>query len=146
MNHQQLEWWAFVWSEVRLVIAAVALFIGGVPPALFLAINAPEMLGTVTAVLKICWLISGAAAVYLLYQWFSRGRELFGGRNNAKDTAAFLVMTISGINLGVVGLTGFNFGMSMSANYVVFIVAGVLYLMSAFYLYQRWSTHGQRVF
>lgn len=135
-----------MWSEVRLVIAAVALFIGGVPPALFVAINMPEMLGTVTALLKICWLISGGAAVYLLYRWLERGRAIFGSKNNAKDTGAFLVMTISGINLGVVGLTGFNFGMSMSPSYIVFVVAGAVYLMAAFYLYQRWSTHGQKLF
>jgi hypothetical protein len=146
MNHHQLEWWAFVWSEARLVIAAVALFIGGVPPALYLALNNPAMLGTVTALLKLSWLVSGAATLYLLYRWLQGGRMIFGGKNNAKDTAAFLVMMISGLNLGLVGLTGFNFGMSMSQSYTVFVVAAIVYLMAAFYLYQRWSAHGQKVF
>jgi hypothetical protein len=45
-----------------------------------------------------------------------------------------------------VGLTGFNFGMSMSQSYTVFVVAAIVYLMAAFYLYQRWSAHGQKVF
>jgi hypothetical protein len=131
---------------VRLLIAAVALFIGGVPPALFVALNNPAMLGTVTLGLKLAWLASGVSAAYLLWRWFSGNRELFGRRNNAKDTAAFLVMVISGINLGVAGLTGYNFGLSMSANSTVLVVAGIVYLLAAFYLYQRWSSHGQRVF
>lgn len=146
MNHHQLEWWSFVWSEVRLLIAAVALFIGGVPPALFVALQMPDLLGVVMLVLKLCWLLSGAAAGYLLYRWFSGERMLFGRKNNAKDTAAFLVMTISGLNLGFVGLTGQNIGMSMSSSYAVFVVVGILYLIAALYLYQRWSAHGQKVF
>ena len=119
---------------------------GGIPPAVMVALQMPDLLGAVLIVLKLCWLLAGAAAGYLLYRWFSGGRMLFGRKNDAKDTAAFLVMTISGLNLGFVGLTGQNIGMSMSSSYAVFIVTGALYLVAAFYLYQRWSAHGQKIF
>jgi hypothetical protein len=145
MNHAQLQWWSFVWSEVRLLIAAVALFIGGVPPALFLAINVPGMLPFVTLLLRLCWLVSGVAALYLLYGWASGGQKIFG-RKDTWDLAAFAVLVVSGINLGIVGLTGQNIGLSLAPNYLVLVAAAVVYLVCAIYLYRSWSSHGQKVF
>ena len=135
-----------MWSEVRLLVAAVALFLGGVPPALFIGMNVPAMYPIVLLVLKLCWLVSGVAAVYLLYRWLAGDRMLFGRKNDAMDTGAFLVMTVSGINLGLVGLIGQNIGMTISSNYIVFIIAAAVYLVSAVYLFKRWSAHGQKVF
>jgi hypothetical protein len=144
MNHTQVEWWSFVWSEARLVIAAVALFIGGVPPALFVAINVPGTLVLVNLGLKLAWLISGATSLYLAYRWFTGGQTLFG-KKETLDMVAFFVMVVSGLNLGLAGLMGQNIGMSISSNYAVFIATAVVYLIAAVYLYQRWSSNGQRL-
>ncbi|OGC80290.1 hypothetical protein A2943_00230 [Candidatus Adlerbacteria bacterium RIFCSPLOWO2_01_FULL_51_16] len=144
MNHDKLLWWSFVWSEVRLLIAAVALFIGGVPPALSLAVNIPGALPLVLLGLKLCWIISGLSAAYLLYRW-AEHRTLFG-KKDTWDSAAFAVMVVSGLNLGFVGLLGQNIGMSISSNYIVFVVVAGLYVVSAIYLHQRWSAHGQKLF
>ena len=71
--------------------------------------------------------------------------KLFGG-SDRKDTITFLILVVSGINLGLVGITGRNFGMSIFSSYFVFVIVAVSYLASALYLYQRWSTSGQKIF
>ncbi len=135
-----IEKYSFLWSEARLIIAAVALFMGGVPPVYrFLPIAA------IVSFLGLAWILSGVAAAYLLYRWQTSGQKLFGAKNQ-KDTGAFFVMVISGINLGLAGLLGKNIGMSISTNYIVFVLVGLLYLASAWYLYQRWNSHGQKIF
>ena len=138
-----LERYSFLWSEARLVIAAVALFLGGVPPALkFLPI--PALYGLVGSLLTLAWIISGVASAYLLWRWY-KTRTLFGAKETL-DTAAFFVMAVSGLNLGITGLFGTNIGMSISSNYVVFFVVGLLYLATAYHLFRRFQVHGQRVF
>lgn len=140
----QLERNSFLWSEVRLVVAAVALFIGGVPPAL--AFNPiSSLVPMIFSLLKIAWLISGAASAYLLYRWYSNGQRVFGGRD-AKDRGAFLVSGISGINLGLVGLLGTNIGMSIASGSLVFGAVGAVYLVAAWHLYQRWNASHQQLF
>ena len=144
LQPHNLERYAFLWSEARLVVAAVALFIGGIPPVLyFLPISGLYPL--VTLGLKLSWLISGVASAYLLFRWQSGGQHLFGHKDT-KDLVAFMVSAVSGINLGFVGLIGTNIGMSITSNYFVFVITALAYLASAAYLYQRWSAHGQKVF
>jgi len=133
-----LEKYAFFWSEVRLIIAALALFLGGTPPVLLLF----SAHGLVGLLLKLSWIVSGVASAYLLYRWFSGGQKLFGHKNT-KDTIAFFVMVLSGINLGVVGLIGNNIGMSISSSYAVFVITAVIYLVSAYHLYTRWNAAGK---
>lgn len=139
----RLERYSFLWSEVRLLIAAVALFIGGVPPVLkFLPI--PALYGLVGSLLTLAWIISGIASAYLLWRWY-KTRTLFGGKETL-DTVAFFVMVVSGFNLGITGLLGTNIGMSISSNYVAFIIVGLLYLAAAYHLFRRFKAFGQRVF
>src|SRR3989344_7642125 len=100
-----LERYSFLWSEARLVIAAVALFIGGRPP--IIAFNPiPAFYGLFSSLLTLSWIISGVAAAYLFYRW-NEHKTLFGG-NNKKDKYAFFVSIISGFNLGLTGLMGNN--------------------------------------
>ena len=136
-----LERYAFVWSEVRLLIAALALFIGGVPPVLYFL----PAIGLMGVLLKLAWLISGVAAAYLLYRWLTNGQKLFGHKD-MKDTIAFLVMCVSGINLGLVGLIGNNIGMSISSSYAVFVITAIVYLVSAYHLHLRWKKAGEKLF
>lgn len=136
----QMERNSFLWSEARLVVAAVALFLGGVPP-LTLVFGGSGAYG----ILKVAWLISGAASVYLGYRWFTGGQRVFGGKDQ-KDTIAFLVSAVSGINLGWTGLSGNNVGMSILSNQLVFWVVGIAYLASAWYLWGRWNSYGKRLF
>jgi uncharacterized membrane protein YuzA (DUF378 family) len=139
-----LEKYSFVWSEARLVIAAVALFIGGYPPVLFF--NPISSLSSVlSSLLKVAWIISGIASAYLLYRWMQSGKTLFGGKHS-KDTWAFLIMIVTGFNLGLAGVLGTNIGMSITSSRVIFFIAGVLYLVTVFYLHQRWVKSGKKIF
>ena len=147
MNYRdprELETYAFLWSEVKLLVAAVALLIGGYPP-IFLLLPISATYGFVSLGLKLAWIISGVAAAYLAYRWYTGGQKLFGG-NDTKDKAAFAVLVVSGINLGLTGILGQNIGMSISSNYAVFVVVALAYLGSAVYLFQRWSSHGKKIF
>ncbi len=137
MNQNQLERYSFLWSLLRLVIAALALFLGGVPPIV-------KLFG-VSFGLIFSWVVSGVTSAYLFYRWVKSGKMLFGGKDTT-DIIAFLVMTISGINLGIAGLFGRNIGMSIFSYYFVYVLAAMVYLASAVYLYKRWSTFGQKLF
>ena len=139
-----LERYSFLWSEARLIVAASALLLGGVPVLRYFFV-APALFGLVGFVLTITWILSGAASGYLLWRWISYGKVLFGGKNTL-DTAAFLVSAVSGINLGIVGLLGINIGMTILSNYSVFVLTALLYIGAAGYLLWRWNTSGQRLF
>ena len=140
----KLEHYSFLWSEVRLLIAAVALFVGGGPP-LFYFIRLPGLYGLFNTLLTLSWLISGVASAYLLYRWYKGNRTIFGGKAQI-DMAAFFVSVVSGINLGLTGLLRNNIGMSITSNQIIFIIVGVLYLAAAYRLYTRWSSYGKKIF
>lgn len=136
---ERLERYSFLWSEARLIIAAVALFLGGVPPLV-------KILGWASftyTLLTLSWIISGIAAVFLGYKWY-KSRVLFGGKENL-DLLAFGVMVISGINLGLVPILG-NIGMRIAASKGIFVAVGVLYLAAAYHLYRRWKANGEKIF
>ena len=140
----QLEKYSFLWSEARLIVAALALFLGGVPPIMYLA----QVLGLYNplySLLTMAWILSGLASAYMLYRWNMNGRKLFGARE-PKDMYAFFVSVISGLNLGFAGLLGTNIGMSISSAYPLFIAVGVAYILSAVHLNKRWREHGQKIF
>ncbi len=137
----QLERNSFLWSEARLVVAAVALFLGGIPPVVyFLGYNS-----SVWGILKLCWIISGLASGYMGYRGYQNGWQVFGGKDQ-KDLAAMAVAVVSGINLGWTGLAGNNIGMSIASGRVIFAVVGVLYLASAYQLWTRFKARGEKVF
>ena len=141
---QKLTRYSFLWSLARLAIAAVALFIGGMPPAL--AFNpVPALYGVIGNLLTLAWIISGAASAYLIYQWHANGQKVFG-RKEPLDMVAFLVMVVSGFNLGLAGLLGTNIGMAISSNQFVFYVVGLLYLVCGVHLFRRWKAKGERLF
>ncbi len=138
-----LEKYSFLWSEARLAIAAVALFLGGVPPLTL--IPPPILYGLGGLVLTLSWIISGVASAYLLYRWIKSNKMLFG-KKEAMDTVAFFVSIVSGFNLGLTGLSGTNPGMRISSNHFIFFVVAVIYLVSAYQLYRRWKTSGEKIF
>ena len=140
----QLERNSFLWSELRLLVAAIALFIGGTP-LVYKVFSAPSLAVLISPLLTLAWIISGAASAYLLYRWYL-GKQVLFGRKVPLDTVVFFVSVVSGINLGLVGLTGTNIGMSISSNTSIFLVVGLLYLASAGYLYKRWLESGRRLF
>ncbi len=140
-----LERYSFLWSEARLVVASIALFAGGVPPVSYVVLAVPALFGLVQLGLTLAWIISGLASGYLFYRWWKANRMLFGGKKGA-DTAAFLVSVISGLNLGVAGLTGANIGMRTFPAYGFLVVAGLAYLVSAYYLWTRWQSCGKKLF
>jgi hypothetical protein len=137
----QLERNSFLWSEARLVVGAVALFLGGIPPVVYFLGSS----GTIWSLLKIAWLISGAASAYLGYRWYTGGQQVFGGKDN-KDLGAFAVSVVSGLNLGWTGLAGNNIGMSIASSQPIFLMVGVVYLVAALHLWRRWKARGEHVF
>lgn len=144
LHPDRLEQYSFLWSEARLVIAALALFLGGVPPVLkFFPI--PAFYGLIASLLTLSWIISGVAAGYLIYRWHMAHHTVFGGKDT-KDTGAFLVLAVSGINLGLAGILSTNIGMSIISNPIVFFAVGILYLLAAYHLYTRWKARGEKVF
>jgi len=140
----KLERFSFLFSEARLLIAALALFIGGVPP--LLAYNpSPSLYSPLSSILTLAWILSGIASAYLFYRWYSGNKTIFGSKRTL-DTAAFFVSIVSGINLGLTGILKNNIGMSISSNQTVFVIVGILYIASAGYLYKRWLEHGKKLF
>ncbi len=137
----QLERNSFLWSEARLVIAAVALFLGGIPPVVYFL----DSSSAIWSLLRIAWLISGAASAYLGYRWYTNNQQVLGGKDN-KDLGAFAVSVISGLNLGWTGLAGNNIGMSIASGQFIFLVVGVIYLLAAWHLWSRWKARGERLF
>jgi len=141
MHPSELERYSFYWSEARLIIAAIALFLGGIPPVTLILPSIP-----LTGVgLILAWIVSGVVSAYLAYRWIQNDQMLFGHKNNL-DLAAFWVNIVSGFNLGIAGLLGVNIGMTISSNKILFIVVGVIYLLAAYQLYTRWQAHGQKIF
>lgn len=140
---ERLERYSFLWSEARLLVAAVALFIGGVPP--IFKITPLGLYGIVGSLLTLAWIISGITSAYLLYRWHTGGKMVFG-KKDTLNTAAFLIMAISGLNLGIAGLLNTNIGMTISSNQAVFVVVGLLYILSAAQLYRGWNASGQKLF
>jgi uncharacterized membrane protein YuzA (DUF378 family) len=137
----QLERTGFLWSEARLALAALALFLNGVPPAVYLFGYA----GPVWSIVKVAWIISGVASAYLLYRWYTGGQKVFGGTAR-NDVVAFAVSVISGLNLGWTGLTGSNVGMSIASGRVIFVIVGVLYVWAGVHLWRRWKARGEHLF
>ena len=141
---QELERWSFLWSEVRLVIAAFALFLGGVPP-IYRILPVAGLFGIEGFLVRLCWIVSGVAAAYLLYRWNATGQKVFGGKQT-KDVVAFFVSVVSGLNLGIAGLISVNIGMRIAAGAVIFIIVGLVYLAAAWQLYTRWKASGKNLF
>lgn len=140
----RLERYAFLWSLLRMVIASVSLFFGAMPIAY-------KILGYSSAVslLPLFWLISGAAAVYLSYLWFSKADQKVFGGSDTKDKVAFLIMAVTGINLGFAAI-GSNIGMNlvwdMPISNILFKATAVVYLFVAFYLWKRWKENDEQLF
>ena len=141
---EKLEKYSFLWSEARLVVTSIALFMGGVSPLLFF-LRMPIFYGLIGSLLTFSWIISGISAGYLLYRWDRGGRKLFG-KKKQQDTISFFVMVVTGLNMGLAGLFGINIGIFISSNRIVFALTGILYLVTAFYLYKRWNESGKRIF
>ena len=140
LQPKALERYSFLWSQARQVIAAVALFVGGVPVVYYFG-----FLNFLAPLLTLMWLITGAASVYLLYRWNKAGKRVFGGKDTM-DTVAFLISGITGVNLGLVGLIGTNVGMSIASGRLVFLITGAVYLWTAWHLQKRWNENGQHLF
>jgi hypothetical protein len=141
MEPHRLERYSFVWSQLRLLIASLALFLGGIPPVVYFFRPSSGLVGLLT----LCWIISGIASAYLLYRWVKAGKHLFGAKHQ-KDLVAFMVSVVSGLNLGLTGLTGRNVGMSISSNRVIFIAVGILYILAFIHLQKRYRQHGNKLF
>lgn len=137
---EKLERYAFLWSLARMIIAAFSLFFGAMPIAYKLGIG--------MSLLPLFWLISGAASLYLLYLWFQSGRNIFGGQD-MKDQVLFLIMIVTGINLGITAI-GNNIGMGlfwgMPIAGLIFKATAVVYLVTAFMLWRRWKANGEHLF
>ncbi len=128
-----------------MLVAAVALFVGGIP-VLYFIYPTGATVGLFSALLTISWIASGIASVYLAYRWFKGGKRVFG-KKDRMDLIAFFVSVVSGVNLGIVGLGGDNIGMKLAyGNRVIFFIAGAVYLWAAWQLWKSWKAYGKKVF
>ncbi len=141
VGSDSLERYSFIWSEIRLGLAAIALLLGGVPVVRLIFPFSP----LVFSLLVISWVVSGVASGYLLYRWFKAENFLFG-KNISLDTAAFFVSIVSGLNLGIAGIIGQNIGMLISSSRFIFLVVAIIYVASAYHLWRRWKDSGEKVF
>lgn len=141
---EKLERYALLWSLARMVIAALSLFFGAMPVAFRLA--GPS--NFIASLMPLFWLVSGAAAIYLTYLWNKNNRMLFGG-TDSKDTVAFFVMVISGINLGYAAI-GSNIGIGMAYDLgltgILLKLTAIIYVVVAYYLWSRWKESGEQLF
>ena len=140
LSSKSLDRYSFLWSQARQVIAAVALLVGGVPVVFYFS-----FLMFLAPFLTLMWLITGATSGYLLWRWYKGGQRVFGG-TDTKDKVAFLISGITGINLGLAGLLSTNIGMSIASGRGIFLVTGIVYLWTAWYLQKRWKENGQKLF
>lgn len=142
---ERLERYAFFWSLTRMVIAAFSLFFGAMPIVYKVAGFSSSI---VNSLLPLFWLISGAASIYLLYFWWKAGMTVFGG-SDMKDKVLFLVMAVTGLNLGYAAI-GQNIGMglfySMPIGDLIFKVTAIVYLIVAYMLFKRWKESGETLF
>ncbi len=134
--------YAFYWSQARLLIAAAALFLGGVPPLIYLF---PAFADVGANILYVFWIVSGIVSAYLLYHWLRADQKLFG-HQDYWDLAAFWVSIISGINMGFNGIFHINIGMRISTDPTVFMIVGVIYLLAALRLFTRYRGHSNKLF
>lgn len=137
-----LERYAFLWSLARLVIAAFSLFFGAMPIVYNLGMSG------FSSLLMLFWLISGVAALYLGYLWYKGGMKVFG-KDDTKTKVLFLILVLSGLNLGWASIGG-NIGMSIvgygAFSGIIYKLTALVYLYVAYILWQEWKTHGEELF
>ncbi len=140
---KKLERYAFLWSLLRMVIAALSLFLGGMP--IYYKVVSSSSGG---GLLTLAWIISGVAAFYLGYLWLQNGKKVFGG--DQKITIFFLIMVVTGINLGWTGIAGNNVGMNLvgygGVADLILKATAIVYLFVAYTLWNAWNTNGEKLF
>ena len=139
-----LEKYSFLWSEVRLILGAIALALGGVP-VVFAILPISGLYSLVGSLLTLAWIISGIASGYMLYRFWTSGKTVFGGKDH-RDIVAFWFSVVTGLNLGITGLLGTNIGLQIYSNRIVFTLAAVVYVIVAVQLYRRWNASGKKMF
>ena len=143
-NSDRLVRYAFIWSLVRLVIAAVSLFFGAMP-AVYRVLGSGGLGGSL---LQLSWIVSGLATIYLLYAWYKGGYKLFGKSGNTPKIL-FLVLIVTGLNLGL-ATTGNNIGMGLIGGFafagVLYKLTALLYLYVVYTLWNGWKANGEQLF
>jgi hypothetical protein len=135
VQQRSLVEWAFMWNQARLIIAGITLVIAQQVPVL---VYLPVLGRLASSFMVLAWLISGVAAVYLIYNWYTSGKTVFGG-NDTKDVIAFWVATISGVHLGLAAIYT-NIGFAVTPDFLIvpaMILAGLAYFWSAYRLHSR---------
>ena len=70
---------------------------------------------------------------------------MFGGKNSL-NTTVFFVMVISGLNLGITGITGSNIAFSIFSSSLFLMPGAVIFLVTAVFLAVRWNASGKKLF
>ena len=140
-SSSSLEKYSFYILLALLVFSAAALFLGGRPPVTLITGSS----SVVWQLLSLCWLLSGVSAAYLAYQWAQNKKQLFA-RNDIKDTMAFVFIVAAGLNMGIAGATGVNIFLDLFMGQLAYIVAGVLCIGVAGYMYKQWQENGNSLF
>jgi uncharacterized membrane protein YuzA (DUF378 family) len=59
---------------------------------------------------------------------------------------AFLLLILSGLNLGFAGVFGLNLGMNITRNPIIFFIIGILYLFAAYQLWTSYQKNKRKIF
>ena len=142
MTPAKLERYAFFWLIGLLALSAIAMLLGARPLA---HVVFGYSSNSINSLLNLSWIISGVAALFLAYQWTKHSKQVFGG-NDKKDLAAFLIMLLTGFNLGIYGILGQNYILNINDSFAYLIILSALCIWSGYHLWTRWTESGERVF
>lgn len=143
---ERIEYYAFMWSMARMALAAIALLLGGMPLAVYVSqlIDASFAYEIVRPLLSLSWILSGLAALYLLYRWSLNEYRIFNSTDRNKRIA-IIVLIVSGINLSLTPILSKNIGISIAFGapfYQLILYAGAaVYLWVLFSLWTAWKKH-----
>lgn len=134
-----LERCAFYWLWGLLLVSALALLVGvNQPhPKFFRPLYWPMQ--------ELAWLLSGIAAVYLVYRWQQADRQLFpDGKIHFvnKDKLAFWLMILTGLNVGLTSVIGHNIFLSLFWDRLIHGVVMIACLAAAYHLHLRYHAVG----
>ena len=101
-----LQRYAFLWMMACLALTALSLFFGATPIAFMILGSSAYSL------LNLSWLISGIASAYLGYIWFKGDKTVFG-TSDQKTKILFLIMVVTGLNIGLVAFLNQNILMNL---------------------------------
>ncbi len=139
---EKLERYSFLYLLLTLAFTMLTLFSGGYP----IITRVFDYTSGIYSILQLCWLVAGASAGYLAYQFYKHDKKVFGGTESKQVVFAFYFALALGINLGLTAILRDNIFFNILYGQIVYIVFGIASAASAYFLYTAWKAHGETLF